>query len=303
MIGIAALAVTESGCGGASSPAAPAVAVAATYSLQGTVREAQAGDNGATIASAVVEVADGPFAGKSAQTDDQGIYRLFAVSGRFRVRLTKPGYEPATADIGPLTGDTVTNLQLSRSTRTFSGKVTESAPTETTALAGARLRVLTGSRAGATAIADSSGSFSLDDVTGAFDVLVQADGYVDATIRVDMSQGTPRTIGLLPALKTIAETIGTTGGPRRPPTSYFRTVHNAGSIVVSKFYFYYSQDPDNPPTRTIEVWDGTRLVAAASVNRQQWFDVALETHVPGGARYEIRLSGGEWGTITIASPN
>ena len=53
----------------------------------------------------------------------------------------------------------------------------------------------------------------------------------------------------------------------------------------------------------MEIWDGSRLIASASTNMQNWTNVVLTAHVEGGARYEIRILGGEWTTVTMEWPN
>jgi hypothetical protein len=180
--------------------------------------------------------------------------------------------------------------------------VTESAPTQTTPVGGAQLKILSGVRTGATATTDAGGNFSLGEVSAAVDVLVQAEGYEDATIHVDSSTGgTRRTIGLMPTMRTITETVGVRRGPRRPPTSFFRDVHHAGSIVVSQLSFAFLNNFGD--TRTVEIWEGGRLIGAGTTNRDQTFSVDLSLQVAGGARYEIRITGGDWTTVTIASPN
>jgi hypothetical protein len=141
-------------------------------------------------------------------------------------------------------------------------------------------------------------------LTAAADVTVQATGYSDTTVHLDpATDQVGRVIRLPPTPRTITETIGASDAPRQPAASFFRDVHNAGSIVVSQLYFDYAYEESNPPTRTVEIWDGTRLVAAATINQPQFFNVALEAHVDGGRRYLIRITGGEWSAVTIASPN
>jgi hypothetical protein len=193
----------------------------------------------------------------------------------------------------------------------FFGRVTESRPTDTTPVAGARLELQNGPSAGRTAIASTDGSFLLEQITGVFDVAVRAAGYDDALVHVDASAGdVHQDILLMPKLQTVTETIGSFSGPRRPPTTFFRNVHHDGSIVVSNLYFYFLDlyspsflGPQGPATRTVEIWAGDRFVAASSINEQQYYFVDLKARVSGGARYEIRLIGGEWSAVTIESPN
>jgi len=188
--------------------------------------------------------------------------------------------------------------------RLFSGRVTESRPTMATPVAGARLEVRNGPSAGRMATASADGSFLLEQVSGVFDVAVRAAGYDDAMIHVDASGGdVHQDIALIPKLQIVTETVGSFSGPRRPPTSFFRNIHHDGSIVVSRLYFYFLDGPPPPVTRTVEIWDGDRFVAASSINEQQWYFVDLNVRVSGGARYEIRLIGGDWSAVTIESPN
>jgi hypothetical protein len=187
---------------------------------------------------------------------------------------------------------------------TFAGTVTESTPTQSTIIAGASITVQTGNRAGTVATTGPDGRFSISGITGAFDVVVRATGYVETTVHLDGGSGNvTQTLTVKPVMTTIAETIGTAGGPRRAATSFYRNVHNDGVITVSRLYFYYSQDPTNPPTRTIEIWNGQQFLGSATINKQQTHDLDLTLRVPGGARYEIRILGGDWGAVTIESPS
>jgi Carboxypeptidase regulatory-like domain len=288
------------GCGSAT-PAGPTLVVTPTYSVTGAVHDVSR--SGAPLVGAQVSVTDGSFVGASGVTDSEGVFRLFALGGTFHLRITKDGYVPVTLTVGPLAGDTIVTADVTRTALAVSGRVTEAAPTESVPVAGATLKILDGPDAGRTLASNGDGAFVFENVTATFSMLVQAAGYQDVTRTINPVTDTTVLIPLRPVPSMVSEIIGTPQGPRRPPTSFFRNVHNPGTIVVRDFYFYYSLDPDNPPTRTIEIWSGGRLVAAGSVNRQQWFGIALEARVEAGARYEIRLSGGAWGAITILSPN
>lgn len=139
-------------------------------------------------------------------------------------------------------------------------------------------------------------------MTGAFDFTAHAGGYDDATFHVEAASGNvSQSVALKPTYKVLTETIGTELGPRRPATSFFRDVHHAGDIIVSQLYFYFYFG--TPAVRTIEVWNGTQLIGAGSINQQQWHSTDLLLHVPGGARYEIRIVGGDWSMVKIAVPN
>lgn len=188
----------------------------------------------------------------------------------------------------------------------LNGTLTQAAPTQSVPLAGATITVQNGSRAGATFATAADGTFTITGLTGAFDFVARAAGHDDATFHVDDASGpVTRSFGLKPTMSTVTQTIGAFNAPRQPPMSFFRDVHHDGFITVSELYFYWvsSQFPNNPPTRTIEVWDGARLIASGTVNKQQYVGIDLQVRVTGGVRYEIRITGGDWSKVKIASPN
>ena len=184
-----------------------------------------------------------------------------------------------------------------------SGVVTESAPTRQVVIAGATVEILSGPQQGQKVVSAADGAFSLTGLTAAADAIVKAAGYEDGHLHLASDSSGRTDIGLVPAFKMLTRTVGTDLGPRQDPTSFFVDVHHGGLITISHLYFYFSSDPNNPPTRTVEIWDGTHMVASASTNRQAWFEEALIARVEAGARYEIRILGGQWTAVTMEWPN
>ena len=295
--------VALTACGG-GSPTAPTGHAEPTYSVTGTVRDA---DTSRTLVNAVVTVSDGALAGTAARTDPDGVYRLLLLTGAPRLQVTAAGYQSQVLQLGTLTADTTADAALHRSAATLAGVVTESAPTAHVPVPGATIRVVSGATAGQTVVAGSDGSFELTGIEAAVDLLAQAPGYEDARIHAIPGTTAPLTVRLMPVLQTMTRTVGTFP-IRRPPETFTVDVHHAGIITVSKLYFYYQEGKYVggqyiSATRTIEIWTGTRLIAAGTTNEQNTFGPALSAFVEGGARYEIRILGGEWTNVTLEWPN
>jgi hypothetical protein len=68
-----------------------------TYRLVGRVSEA--GTASAPVAAARIEVAGGPSAGLSTETDEDGRYGLYGVAGETQLRVTRPGYAPLVRNL------------------------------------------------------------------------------------------------------------------------------------------------------------------------------------------------------------
>jgi hypothetical protein len=184
----------------------------------------------------------------------------------------------------------------------FVGTLTEAAPTQSRLIAGGTITVQNGPKAGTTATAGADGRFTISGLSGDTDLVARATGYEDAAVRVAAAGGdVTRSIGLKPTMVSITETIGSFFAPRQPAKSFFRDVHHDGYIVVSNLYFYFT--PGTPATRTVEVWDGDRMLGSGTINQQQYSETDLLLRVPGGARYEIRIVGGDWAMVKIVSPN
>lgn len=299
---LAALAPACSGPGSSQ----PTVTVIPAYSVLGVVRDTSAA--GASLAGARVEIVDGPYAGRFSDSDSDGAYRLLAIVGSFHLRTTRDGYEPVTVAVAALTNNVTLDVGLTPSLGTLAGVVTESAPTQTAALTGARVQVTSGPSAGVAGTTDARGTFTLSGLSGAFDLTVTRDGYLPSVQRVQMAVGPNRVaVGLVPVPKTIVEAFG--GGPANPlasPVSFFRDVHQAGLLIVNNLEFLRVRTGPGSSQfepMTVQLYADGRLVGESKVDASGYFQDAFRTEVAGGARYEVRLLGPAILSVRITSPN
>jgi uncharacterized protein YceK len=91
--------VSVAGCGGSSSPTAPAPGpTAPVFAVSGTIIEAPPTNWG--LGGTLVTVLDGPWAGYWALSDVEGRYALpLQMSGTMTLRATRANYETRTATI------------------------------------------------------------------------------------------------------------------------------------------------------------------------------------------------------------
>jgi len=183
--------------------------------LTGIAREA-APCLGAPLNSALVQILDGPDAGKSSLTDRSGLqYAIAAVSwGAFRVRVSKDGYGtleltvtvPATDIVdGPLTQ----NFDLRRTaTLMLSGEVRERRTENGARIAGVRVEITTGPDAGRATISDSLGRYRLEQLAAA-DVTVRATlpGFFDELVTTLLCVDRQLEIRLTPANARLEGTV------------------------------------------------------------------------------------------------
>jgi hypothetical protein len=95
-------------CGGNSSAPASPTPVATSYTLSGTVSEASPITG--VVSDVRIDVLDGPNAGRSAMTDNNGRYSMSGLaSGLFQLRATKSGYVRVDRNV---TLDSNTTLDL-----------------------------------------------------------------------------------------------------------------------------------------------------------------------------------------------
>ena len=94
---------------------------------------------------------------------------------------------------------------LVRGGRTLTGIVTESAPTISVMVAGARVTVTDGLYAGASATTDARGAFSLPDVNGVVNLRISAPTFDDVQIAADTAAPGALTIRLVPSARTVTD--------------------------------------------------------------------------------------------------
>jgi hypothetical protein len=92
--------------------------------------------------------------------------------------------------------------------RTISGRITESMPTETTPVPGARVIIHDGPNAGKSATADSSGHYSIAGlVDSTFSLHAGAPGYLDRSGALVLTEDRILNIQIEPEPRTITETV------------------------------------------------------------------------------------------------
>ena len=121
--GVGLLCATVACGGGSGSPAAPSSPTGpSTSSLSGQVTDSVTSN---AIPGAVVSIADGPNAGRSATTDASGNYNLTGLQrSGFTVNVTAAGYTPTSRGV-TLTSDQTVSFRL---TRNLDGSWEASAP-------------------------------------------------------------------------------------------------------------------------------------------------------------------------------
>jgi hypothetical protein len=202
--------------------------------LMGTVREAPP-CTGAAINAALVQILDGPDAGKSSLTDRSGSQYEIANGawGTFRLRASKDGY--ATSDVtvtvpasdivyGPFTQ----NINVARTARqALFGEVRERRTEFAPRLPGVRVEVTTGPDAGRATVSDSLGQYRLEQLaTGPVTVRATNPGYVDEVIATALCSDVQLNIRLTPTNVRLEGTVFDT-------TSGFAPLEGATVEIVS----------------------------------------------------------------------
>jgi Carboxypeptidase regulatory-like domain/Bacterial Ig-like domain (group 2) len=174
--------------------------------LTGIVRQAPPCTGGA-IDAALVQILDGPDAGKSSLSDRSGFqYEIAGVAwGTFVVRTSKQGY--ATSDVtvtvpasdvvyGPFTQ----NIAVARTARqALFGEVRERRTEFAPRLPGVRVEVTTGPDAGRATVSDSMGLYRLEQLaTGPVTVRATNPGYFDEVVTTSLCSDVQLNIRLTP---------------------------------------------------------------------------------------------------------
>jgi hypothetical protein len=202
--------------------------------LTGIVREAPP-CTGAVINGALVQILDGPDAGKSSLTDRSGSqYEIADVAwGTFRLRASKEGY--ATSDVtvtvpardvvyGPFTQ----NIDLARTaTQALFGEVRDRRTENAVRLPGVRVEVTTGPNTGRATVSDSLGRYRLEQLaTGPVTVRATNPGYFDEVVTTSLCGDLQLNIRLTPTNARLEGTIFDT-------TSGFAPLEGATVEIVS----------------------------------------------------------------------
>ena len=105
----------------------------------------------------------------------------------------------------------------------------------------------------------------------------------------------PADIQLGPAPRLITETFVSNVGSSHGFSATLQ-VHNAGVIVITDWDAYGFEEGDRAE---LEIWDGWQALrrdGRRGVVPAPYYSADLALRVPGGARYEIRITGGDWAT-------
>jgi hypothetical protein len=129
-----------------------------------------------------------------------GTYRIDGVlpDAPFELRGSKAGYEPDTRLVLRLTADSPIDLQLTPIPTTLTGRVTETAPTDTTPIAGATVEILTGSSKGRITTTDAVGIYTLPQVWGDFDLSFSGADYDTKTLHASVATTARLDVNLAP---------------------------------------------------------------------------------------------------------
>jgi hypothetical protein len=179
---------------------------------------------------------------------------------------------------------------LVRGGRTILGHVNESAPTEFLQIAGARVTVVDGIYAGASATTDEGGAFSIADVNGVVNLRISAPAYVDAQATVDLARTSFATIAMRPVIPRRvdrAEFDGSRdGADKRHQFAMTFTARRSGPVELftlgamwSEYYTICSElrDDDNRL-----VWSVSKFTVSGASRATQ--------SLQGGRRYELKVS-------------
>ena len=176
------------------SPTHPTTSVpASSFSISGAIREKLPdGTSGLPIEGARVEVLGKLGVVSSTTCDEAGRYTIADVGGTFDLKISKDGYESDTLRVGPLRENRTFNAAIAPIVRTLVGIVTETPPSETTPIGGAKVEIVSGSNKGKGVTTDGNGYYSMAGVWGDFDVSVSSGGYEAKTIHVAATEGVTR---------------------------------------------------------------------------------------------------------------
>ena len=212
--------------------------------LSGIARDA-APCLGGSVNSALVQILDGPDAGKSSLTDRSGSeYAIARVAwGTFRVRVSKEGYVTSETTVTVPASDVVNgpftqNFDLRRTaTFTLSGEVRERRTEHAAAMAGVRVEIVTGPDAGRATISDSLGRYRLEPLT-AGEVTIRATlaGFFDEVMTASLCIDRQLEIRLTPVNARLEGTVfDTTSGftPLEGATVQIVSGRGAGQTAVT----------------------------------------------------------------------
>jgi len=186
------------------------------------------------------------------------------------------------------------DLVVRRGGRTLKGVVTESAPTTSVMVAGARVTVVDGLYAGVSATTDAGGAFTLDDVDGTVNVTIAAPLFDDSQVTVDTAAASNITVRLLPTARTVTDenAFSVPWGDRQQRYQSTMTfdMHRAGRAEVAT-QGSVGAGESSPLCSELRD-DNDRLLWE---NKIYWLGPASATlQLEGGRRYTLKISDCGW---------
>lgn len=184
-------------------------------------------------------------------------------------------------------------------TFTLGGRVTESAPTTSTAVPGAAISVADGPNAGKSATANANGDYTLTGlVPGGFTVNVGAPGYQDGSNALTVTASATRNFTLAPIPRTLDETHNGSvdgGSPicqnfftttTLPCVKYLVPVHNTGFLDAVLTWNSSRQDLDLELVREPGTGSSDRIAISrsASATREE-----VSATLTAGVLYSVRV--------------
>lgn len=282
----------------ACSESRPTTPTTLRFDVSGTVREAAASSSAAAgiepagpgdaLEGARIEILDGPDAGKSTTTGEDGSYRLADVAaGPVTIRASKGGFAPVSKEVS-VEADTTVDFELEDTTSTLSGRVTETAPTEDVALSGAVVEVVGGPHDGKSDTTDEDGRYEIDELEGQVTVRASKEGYEPRQEDFVLGQDKERDFALDPIEEQVEEVFRDSisgGTPTRcddkPCKTFQVAVHHDGMLEAELTWTDSSNDLD------LELWrDGEMLASSDGVLTMREF---ISSEVLGGHFYELRV--------------
>ena len=199
----AALLAALPGC--SKTPASPSTGVVApsgTIAIVGTIYDSLPSGNGAPLPGARVEVVymnRRDLTPLSGTADSEGRFRIAGVRAaeNLRIRVTKEGYDSAER-VTNLESDATFDFALTPIRGTLSGTITETPPTDSMPVAGARLEILSGSNKGLTTASGGTGSYTFHNVWGEFDVSISSPNHETRIARAALGSSTRLDVQLTP---------------------------------------------------------------------------------------------------------
>jgi hypothetical protein len=206
-------------------------------------------------------------------------------SGQTDIRATYQGVS-GTASLN-------VTINSQAATYTLQGVVSQSAPSTSTPVAGARVEVVDGPNAGRTVQTDGNGFYALTGLaTGAFTLRTTHPDYQSTDRPVSVSRDTTLNVTLRPTPRQLDDTYtgqisggeSTTcsdGTFNKPCRRILLPIHNDGALSAEMDWVGGSADVD------LSLWRGSTLIArAVGVGSRE----AITSNVVGGNTYELHVT-------------